>query len=232
MEWYDEMEWFYNYNDNHRYGHCLRTLGYYNTSFAVHSYVGRKYYTDRPLQVKGLACMVLSDRQSWCDSPYEIIDSLDRLPEYMYLFELDWDSTIDPLDPMQVLNTDTLNLKLLDSVRWDTVVPKVFKLPKNVDTSYGFMYCWLYEAMFDDNVMVEGGFFIAGTQRNNLLIGYGYPTHFQRVPTNYVGVYGPSRLMTSIQFNSENESFDGRWLPGTCGVYGPFNVIMTGNRLI
>ena len=147
MEWYDETDEFNQYDSIYTHMICLNEAGNYYaySDDPTRSYVGKNYYTDRPIRVKGLACMIFKDSASRCTSPLgEIYDSLERLPEYMYLLERDSAPVV--LYPIM----DTARMKLLDSVRWDTATPKVFKLKRFVDTSYGYMYCWLYEAMFDE----------------------------------------------------------------------------------
>lgn len=230
MEWYDELDEFNRYDSVYTHMFCLEKAGNYYSSYdPAIRYVGKSYYTDSPIRVKGLACMVAKDSVSRCRYPYEIYDSLERLPEYMYLFELNKALSLYPIEDT------TVHLKLLDSVRWDTATPKVFKLKRFIDTSYGYMYCWLYEAMFDEPLTLDGNFLIVGTYRSNALTGApDWPHHFQCVPTNYVGVRGRSRLNNSSTYNyiDFTGSFDGWWLPGMRGLHGAFNAIMTGERLI
>ena len=230
MEWYDETDEFNQYDSIYTHMICLNEAGNYYaySDDPTRSYVGKNYYTDRPIRVKGLACMIFKDSASRCTSPLgEIYDSLERLPEYMYLLERDSAPVV--LYPIM----DTARMKLLDSVRWDTATPKVFKLKRFVDTSYGYMYCWLYEAMFDEPVTVDGHFFIAGTFKNNACaFGPPWPHHFQRVPTIYVGVRARSRLNNSATFMNISGSLDGMWAPGMRAIYGVFNAILTGDRLI
>ena len=211
MEWYDEMYEFYHY-DSLMGPTCLLNMGNYMN---VGSYTGRDYTTSKPLQVKGLACMVLSDKQYFCSRNGDTSDSLERLPEYLYLFL-----------------RDSSKLELVDSVRWDTAAPKVFKLPRNIDTSYGFMYCELYEGMFDEPRVVDGDFFIAGTYRSNECTTLSYPYHYPRKIVCYVGVWGQLRLRNSWTRNAPSLDTPWPWLGGYCAHHGPFNAILTGNRLI
>ena len=223
MEWYDELDVFWDSTRSPRT--CIGDIGAYNNG--DHVLTGRNYFTGSPIQVKGLACMIYMDTLYKCGVLPEtaISDSLERLPEYLYLLSRDSASPPQPI-------IDSSTMKLLDSVRWDTVTPKVFKLPKHSDTSYGYIYCWLYEAMFDEPLTVDGHFFIAGTCRSNRRIGASYPLHFPRIPVRYVCVGLPSRLGTSICSSNYSGSLDGWWYPAYVGGHGPFNAIMTGNKLI
>lgn len=225
MEWYDELDEFNHYDSLYTHMFCIDNASDYQ--FSTQKYLGKNYYTDRPIQVKGLACMIAKDSASRCVYPPEIYDSLERRPEYMYL--LNRDSAPEVLHP----TLDSARMKLLDSVRWDTATPKVFKLKRFVDTSYGYMYCWLYEAMFDEPVTVDGHFFIAGSSRNSDHVSWAttWPYHFQRVPTIYVAVRARSRLNNSATFTNVG-SLDGMWVSGARGMHGVFNPILTGNRLI
>ena len=69
------------------------------------------------------------------------------LPEYVYLFQKVGDT-----------------LEMRDSVRWDTVTPKVMKIALNADTQrYGFKKILVYEAMFKDPVLVDSLFYTVST---------------------------------------------------------------------
>jgi hypothetical protein len=74
-------------------------------------------------------------------------------------------------------------LILLDSVRWDTAAPKIMKLPKNYDTSEGYLYCYAYEAMLAKPLVIDGDFFIAGSSYSDVCgstingMWYPHPPH-------------------------------------------------------
>ena len=64
---------------------------------------------------------------------------------------------------------------LVDSVRWDTARYQILKVPLNADTgTYGFKYSQLYTAYFNQPVVVDSLFFMAGSCNNNILVGDWY----------------------------------------------------------
>ena len=121
-------------------------------------YYGIHDYTPEPLQAFGMSVMVSID---WVNECYHhnLTTSYKKDPEYMALY--------------QVTPNDSL-IKLAH-VRWDTVTPRVLKLPKNADTAtHGFQYCYVYEVLFDSAVTVNGNFCMAASTYNN---------------TNYLDIY-------------------------------------------
>ena len=141
-------------------------------------YCGRHIKTDSPMDVKGLSCMVII----YDELPYEIgglrqefhhISPNRLLAEYLYLCLLD---------------SATMRMVVLDSVRWDTVTPKIMELPNSVDSADGNLYCYAYEGLFDKPVRVSGDFYIWGSLRNNVRItdpNNFYCTYFPGLPTLY-----------------------------------------------
>ena len=151
MDWYDECAEFYQPQDpNVR---AQRTCFHRFNGGADLGFEGRLYNTTHRLSVKGLSAMVSIDLIHNCEIQCWDGDDSVVLPEYMYLFRHEE-------------GNDTLIL--LDSVRWDTVAPKIMKLPKNYDTARGYLYCYAYEAMFKSTISVEGDFFIAGSCYSNV----------------------------------------------------------------
>ena len=74
-----------------------------------------------------------------------------RLPEYVNIFKPVGDTML-----------------LFDSIRWDTATAKLYKIPYNIDTvTYGFKYCYLYEAHLKNPIYVDSLFYLAGTSNNN-----------------------------------------------------------------
>ena len=172
MDWYDECEEFFQPPDLTRRSDwsCLhRFPGGDDLPF----FSGRLQHTDHPLLVKGLSAMVSIDLIAECDHPQWPGGDSVVLPEYMYLF-------------LKEEGNDTLIL--LDSVRWDTVTPKIMMLPKNNDTSYGYLYCYAYEAMFKDHFVVDGDFFIAGSYYSNVT-GYEGPGGWHSHPPHKTVMY-------------------------------------------
>lgn len=158
-------------------------------------------YSPVPIGLKGVAVMVSMDpgQEPVAGRNMPPADSL-RCPEYVYLFR--GDSAVSGLPHPYAPRYMTL----LDSVRWDTASPQVMVLPRSAaadssDTAQ-WLYCYVYEAMFDTVVTVEDTFYLSGTFRNNVL-AYTYDTiydeygnidrvrsesRFQHYPTDYVVV--------------------------------------------
>ena len=144
--WYDSC-YFYQDPANSEY---TAILGVANSE---EKYVGRHIKTDSQMDVKGLSCMVII----YDELPYEIgglrqefhhISPNRLLAEYLYLCLLD---------------SATMRMVVLDSVRWDTVTPKIMELPNSVDSADGNLYCYAYEGLFDKPVRVSGDFYIWGS---------------------------------------------------------------------
>ena len=158
MDWYDECEEFYQPPDTgSRYDWtCFHRFNGGADPF----FRGRFQHTDHRLLVKGLSAMVSIDLMDQCTHPQWPGGDSVVLPEYLFFYRRKgWHDTIIPG------SSDTLIL--LDSVRWDTLTPKIMKLPKNNDTSLGYLYCYAYEAMFKEPIVVDGDFFIAGSDYSN-----------------------------------------------------------------
>ena len=213
MDWYDECERFYLPYGAHIDRVCLIEMG----SYDYVSYVGRYQHTNRPLLVKGLSAMVSIDYESYCNSRISgLAMGEDKLPEYMYLYQHD---TVE----------DTLIL--LDSLRWDTVAPKIMMLPRNSDTSAGYLYCWSYEVMFKESMVINGSFFIAGSGYSNQF-RWSNPLGFYHKPTMYVGIVGIGQAWGKCGNFSIDPNVctkfqsDGPWLCIENNGYGPFHLII------
>ena len=179
--WYDSCD-FYQDPANSEY-----TAAFDLAASEHRYYAGRHIKTDSPMDVKGLSCMVII----YDELPYEIGGlrqefhhiSPNRLQaEYMYLCLLD---------------SATMRMVVLDSVRWDTVTPKIMELPRSVDSADGNLYCYVYEGLFDKPVRVSGDFYIWGSLRNNVRItdmNSGYWDYFPGLPTMYAMVLQRDRV--------------------------------------
>ena len=156
MDWYDECEEFYQPPDTGIFGGMSKTCFYRFNYGGDLNFTGRFQHTTHRLLVKGLSAMVSIDLVDQCEiNVWPGGDSV-VMPEFMYIYRRKgWHDTIIPN------SRDTLIL--LDSVRWDTAAPKIMKLPKNYDTSEGYLYCYAYEAMFKEPLVIDGDFFIAGS---------------------------------------------------------------------
>ena len=231
--WYDTTEWFNNPDDSW-------VFGAYSYEPYLHSYSGPRdlrmvawrQYSPEPLRVNGIWAMVncacepdlgnLTRRHTYMN-PY-------RAPEYLYLMVrdpkyADWD-LYDRHGPHQF---DTLNyLIVIDSIRWDTLTPRMLCLPLDCNDSL-HAYCHLFEVMFDSTITLQGEFFIAGSVNSNRTehtVGSNtiyYPTYYYAIdhmgdsPNYYLGQtrqYGP-------------------WYPFLHPAgYSPFGPIVDGLRLL
>ena len=172
-------------------------------------YCGRHIKTDSPMDVKGLSCMIMI----YDELPYVIgglrqefhhISPNRLLAEYLYLCLLD---------------SATMRMVVLDSVRWDTVTPKIMELPRSVDSADGNLYCYAYEGLFDKPVRVSGDFYIFGSMRNNVRItetSSPYYTYFPGLPTIYTKVL-PVRRPTSERIEFVNPCCP--WMDKDCIYY-------------
>ena len=116
-------------------------------------------YTDHPMKLKGLAAMV--SMRTYASYPYL---SSDMGEQYMYLLKrIDWVDTIDHY------GLDAFKMKVIDSVRFDTVKPKIMA----IEQSYPGLptkYVYIYEAYFDKPIIVDSVFYIRGTNDPRLHI--------------------------------------------------------------
>lgn len=95
-------------------------------------------HVDRPTLVQGIAILQPMSFYYW-----SIIQNQQYTEEYMYMFQKVGDT-----------------VEMLDSVRWDTITPKVMKIYLNADTQkYGIQLVKVYEAMFDEPIMVDSVFY-------------------------------------------------------------------------
>ena len=149
-EWYDECPGFC--TDSAKFTPFCSMVGY--------GTIIRENYTPRPLTVKGVAVMVARDE---LDGPRTPLDTT-RLPEYVFLYQRD--------------HSQPDSLLFVDSARWDTVVPKVMRLPTICDSATQVdtvrfpivRYCYVHECRFDKPHIVDSTFYIGGTNNSNGLV--------------------------------------------------------------
>lgn len=169
------------------------------------------HYTDTPIQIKGGLAMVLRQedyRRALGFQPQYW--GFPRVPEYVLLYQY---------------NESKDEMILLDSARWDTLPPKLMRLPLN-STFDSFFYCYAYEAFFDSPVTVDSTFCIGVTTNNNDSIAFYAYYH---IPTFYSSVAlepcngCPSYDMFAWLYNQEIwEQFrrdDPFWRPSHDGWY-------------
>ena len=135
-------------------------------TYRVSGYEGQKFiklarieHTDRRMAVKGIAAMVMRDDDYLRDNNdwiYFTSPTPGKKAEYLYLCTGD----------------TTRYLDVRDSVRWDTLTPRLWKFPKTPDALTSsdpdsFLYCHLFEAMFDEPLLVDSTFILAGSFHSN-----------------------------------------------------------------
>lgn len=133
----------------------------------------REEWAPQRLPIKGVAVMIPVDQ--FIRYPGEAMTD-NRVPEYAMI--------------LKHSDTDHFSLVLLDSARWDNAEPHLLKLPKNrldLETadSDRFVYCLLYEALFDRPVVVDSIFYSGGSTYNNAFDTTINVHKYYNIPTKY-----------------------------------------------
>ena len=174
-------------------------------------------HTDNPLVAKGIVFMVSNVPYApnpWNNS-HNVIMSNEKLPEYVYL--MNYDATRFP------------RIVAVDSIRWDTLHPKVIELPRVADTSFlPPMYTIIYEAMFEHPHVLNGDFWLGGSWNSNIRWNNisGYWTYF---PTFYVGPcyhhhgYSTHRTQCAEGYGGGDRS--GYWFFNDFTMFSPFGIV-------
>ena len=151
-------------------------------------------YANQPMQVKGLVALVDPyANNSYFINPY-------KLPEYLYLYQLtmkdsSWQGNPTPW-------AMTIDLQVLDSVRWDTVKP--YWMPIEQGGVHPItQYIYAYECYFENPVWVDTDFYIMGTGNSN---GKYYDTILD--DWSYLDLYIPTWYVT---FKRESIPQKGVW---------------------
>ena len=124
--------------------------------------LANEYVVGGRMEVRGLAALVAIDVQM--DTTYISGElPLERLPETLYLLQ--------GLGPVR--NTGLIfprEMMVVDSLRWDNVEPRVIRLPlrANATADSDYVECYSYEVYFDEPVIVDSVFYVAGTERSNV----------------------------------------------------------------
>ena len=135
--WYDTLPEFYTYY-LHEWWPGLKLWEWTNDD--LYQMFAMPQHVEGPTPVYGVA---VTEPIVYSTATTSITRNDWYLPEYVYLFQKVGDT-----------------VALLDSVRWDTVPPKVMKLALNADTQrYGFALVKVYEAMFKEPVTVDSVFY-------------------------------------------------------------------------
>ena len=188
-KWYDECDVFY----NNPYSTSNITLINFNRrSHDSTSITLASKYTPVPMTIRGGIVMEFIEPR---EGPWQYERAK---PEYLLLYQRD-----------EVLDT----MILIDSARWDTVTPKIMKLPRGADTArYGFKYCYGYEVRFKSPVTVDSTFYMGGTQNNNVWIERG-----DYAVGGYLGGYYKYRPVQYCRVTLRSRDCTG----DTAWVYGP-----------
>lgn len=118
--------------------------------------------------------------------------------------------------------------------RWDTSAARTMLLPQDrrreqAGGGYGDMAFRLYEATFDNPVMVEDTFYLAGTFNSNMLARPSNPLLFETAPTFYGMVHNKyvnscSVCIPETRLMRYNTEFESEWVEmcHECEYSGPF----------
>lgn len=186
-EWYDECLFFgKNCEEEHPYSLGVSSMIYALDSTFNNRVLLNEHRAANHMAVKGIAAMTPVGIDTSNISAQWIPDTLTyKLPEYLMLFQ--GDSLMQlPI----VTNRWPHSMRLLDSVRWDTAAPYVMRLPMCSSADRSDSSAWLtvlvYEAYFDQPLMVDSVFYVGGTLRNNFR---RMNEPYTQVPTQYAYVH-------------------------------------------
>ena len=132
--------------------------------------VAKIEYVPHPSAIKGVAVVTSNksgDPWSW----------------HYHGFVTDSTSTFMAPDTCVVFNVVDNEMDILGLSRWDTVTPKIYKVPWHEDsTRAGFAYLEVYETYFKTPFEVNDTFYIAGSSYNAMIDNeefyYLHPPHF------------------------------------------------------
>ena len=177
-EWYDQCPAYNNGGVIDSCSYEIYTLG---------RYVGEAYakyeYTDHPIKIKGLAAMVHNETRA-TNFPHP---NPAMAENYLYLLErIDWVDTVHP-DRLGYFR-----MRIIDSVRFDTVKPKIMVIEQaypGIPPSYAFVY----EAYFDKPITIDSIFYIHGSFSHILNHDTDVYTHW---PFDYTAVVPLKRWLS------------------------------------
>ncbi len=143
-------------------------------------------YANQPLKVRGLVALVLQSNPNGWGNIHTY-----RLPEYMYLYQLTYkDSSWQGMPAPWAV---TIDLQIVDSVRWDTAQPLYMPIEQGgVNEIEEYVYA--YESYFKNPVYVDSDFYIMGSGNSNqrhfdsALNSYAFM--FEYKPTSYAEIVG------------------------------------------
>jgi len=172
--WFDTCNLFYDTSEFH--------IVFGNECFGKGLIIAYPVHLDYPALIKGYG--VMSDIRATNPSFYQTLYTLGkpRVAEYVHL----WSGEPGPT------GTD---VTYIDSSRWDTAAPKIYKFPYNYDTArFGFRHVGFFQVYLDTPIYVDSGTYLVGGSHNNNGIQYldGGCAYYEHIPTNYLYIGGSS----------------------------------------
>lgn len=154
-----------------------------NPSNVMHGVIANEHITKSHMAVKGLAAMVVSSSTTWPVFP-PLHPTVPRLPEYLILAQG------VGFPPNSVPQYVPQLIVPLDSARWDTLSPRVWRFPRTYRSSDSadYLYCYLYEVYFQQPVVVDSFFYIVGTV-NNPFVTFPDSSVDYHLPTAYAAIF-------------------------------------------
>lgn len=149
--------------------------------------IAKEFFTPDMQAVRGMAALVAIDLENFAGVNRIPSGPPVRVPEYLSLMQgtvkppvyVNNDSTQGVIDP----ETFPYNMTEVGTLRWDTVTPRVLRLPKweGAVADSDHYYCYVYEVYFDTPLTVDNVFYVMGTYNSNILTPgsfyyEGYPT--------------------------------------------------------
>ncbi len=136
-----------------------------------------EYRVDGQIEIKGLMCLVEANLPP---SRYTIVNQ-ERAPEWLSLLQ---GGAMHPATGLAFPR----EMSMVDSLRWDTVMPYFVRLPRfagaTADSDYFHFYA--YDVFFPSPIVLDSSFYVAGSL-------YGNVYHLEpegAVLNNYPTVYG------------------------------------------
>ena len=235
--WYDTSDWFLNPDKYPVFVSSERSVKF-NPRWTTDTTKMEVYQHYTPTRLKATGIWFLLSHKIYApDFPSGGTDTIiwnrDKLPEYVCLYSLDT-TLVDTVD----LTARNCYLHLRATARWDTLHPKMVRLPRTADRRYNDMYCLLVEAYFDSVCTIPPGeFWIGGTGFSNGSRGADNPHHvgWSHIPSIYLGVEcfrrGESEGYRRYAYGTYPE---GPWTPpvGKMAGCNPFGLIVNGQKSI
>ena len=180
----------------------------------------------RHVAVVGLTAMVVADPTD-VGLSHNYYNSLspNRKAEYLLLYGQD---SANPGTAM-----------LIDSVRWDTAAPRTLVMPRcatalETGDADGFMSCLGYDAYFSRPHILNGTFYLGGTNRSNRTVWTDHGYEFENLPTLYYNVMEFAVWCISCGFETVFDTVTGPFGDSTSisptanahATFGPFLAIL------